>query len=190
MPHGGLLEPDAGDVRIDGRSLGRLSRAERCALRREQVGFVFQRFNLMRALTAIENVALALDLAGIRTADALRRAGDALAAVGLAHRARALPRDLSGGEQQRVAVARALAPYPGLVLADEPTGNLDSESGRAVIDLVCEHVRRRDAAAVVVTHDHRILDAVDRRLWMQDGHLKEANHADERESHASIAGAR
>jgi putative ABC transport system ATP-binding protein len=181
----GLLDPDSGDVRIDGQSLGSLSRRARCALRRERVGFVFQRFNLMRSLTAIENVALALDLAGVGTAEAMGRADEALAAVGLAHRARALPRDLSGGEQQRVAVARALAANPAVILADEPTGNLDSTSGRAVIDLVRDHVRRCEAAAVIVTHDHRIIDAVDRRLWMQDGHLEEATHAHERESHAA-----
>jgi putative ABC transport system ATP-binding protein len=172
----GLLLPDAGRVVVAGRSLVELSAAARAELRRGQVGFVFQKFNLLRSLTARENVELALELAGRRSATR-ERAAEALAAVGLARCADRKPRDLSGGEQQRVAVARALAAGPRLVLADEPTGNLDSANGRATVELLRAHARGEGAAVVVVTHDPRVSECVDRRLWMEDGELGEADLA-------------
>ena len=175
---GGLLMPDAGTATIAGQDLGALSAGALAGLRRTRLGFVFQKFNLLRALTGRENVEVGLLLAGIAPAAARARAEEALAEVGLARRAHALPRDLSGGEQQRVAVARALAPAPALILADEPTGALDSASGRLVIDLICAHVHRRGAAAVIVTHDHRVSAVVDRVLWMEDGVLSERINVD------------
>jgi putative ABC transport system ATP-binding protein len=175
---GGLLVPDAGTVVIAGQDLGSLSGGALAGLRRTRLGFIFQKFNLLRALTGRENVEVGLLLAGMAPAAARVRAEEALAEVGLARRAHALPRDLSGGEQQRVAVARALAPAPALVLADEPTGALDSASGRLVIDLICAHVHRRGAAAVIVTHDHRVTAVVDRVLWMEDGVLSERSNVD------------
>jgi putative ABC transport system ATP-binding protein len=183
---GGLLTPDAGEVTIAGRNLAALSGPARATLRRTQLGFVFQKFNLLRALTALENVQIGLQLAGLAPAAARVRAAEALAEVGLAKRAHALPRDLSGGEQQRVAVARALAPSPAVVLADEPTGALDSASGRLVIDLICTHAHRHGAAAVIVTHDHRVRAAVDRVLWMEDGALSENVHEDTRAARAAV----
>jgi putative ABC transport system ATP-binding protein len=175
---GGLLTPDGGEVTVAGEPLGPLPPEARARLRRRAIGFVFQKFNLLRALSALENVALGLHLAGVTGAAGRERAARALANVGLAARAHALPRDLSGGEQQRVAVARALAPEPVLILADEPTGSLDSANGRLVVDLLRAHVHAHDAAAVVVTHDHRLRSAVDRVLWMEDGVLDAgADHA-------------
>jgi putative ABC transport system ATP-binding protein len=175
---GGLLEPDSGTVVLAGEDIRALSAGALAQLRRTRLGFVFQRFNLLKALTALENVELGLLLGGVAPATARVRAGEALAAVGLTPRSHALPRDLSGGEQQRVAIARALAPMPALVLADEPTGALDSASGRVVVDLITTHVHERGAAAVIVTHDQRVASAVDRVLWMEDGVLSEQAHAD------------
>jgi putative ABC transport system ATP-binding protein len=175
---GGLLAPDAGIATIAGQDLRGLSSGALAQLRRTRLGFVFQKFNLLRALTGRENVEIGLLLAGVAPAEARVRAEEALAEVGLERRAHALPRDLSGGEQQRVAVARALAPAPALILADEPTGALDSASGRLVIDLICTHVHQRGAAAVIVTHDHRVSAVVDRVLWMEDGLLSERSNVD------------
>jgi putative ABC transport system ATP-binding protein len=169
----GLLVPDGGEVVVAGRALHALGESARTRLRRSTMGFVFQRFNLLKALTALENVEIALRIAGVDSAAARRRALVALEAVGLAARARALPRDLSGGEQQRVAIARALAPAPSVILGDEPTGSLDSTNGRDVVAMIRAHVRAHGAAAVIVTHDHRVAAAVDRRLWMEDGVLRE-----------------
>ena len=175
---GGLLAPDAGDVAIGGRSLRDLTPAELAALRRRRLGFVFQRFNLLRALSARENVEVALHLAGCPRGRARLRAATAIEEVGLGPCADRLPRDLSGGEQQRVAVARALAPEPELILADEPTGNLDSANGRAVIDMLYEHAHRAGAGIVVVTHDDRVKEGVDRQFWMEDGVLREESLAE------------
>lgn len=172
---GGLLNPDAGDVVIAGRVLHSLSAADVLRLRRTLIGFIFQKFNLLKALTAAENVALGARLAGTPRAEVNARALRALAGVGLTARADSLPGELSGGEQQRVAVARALATAPALVLADEPTGNLDSTNGHAVIEMICTHAHRYGAAAVIVTHDHRVAACVDRRLWMEDGVLRESD---------------
>jgi putative ABC transport system ATP-binding protein len=169
---GGLLAADSGDVEIGGRLLRDLSPAALAGLRRTHIGFIFQNFNLLKGLTALENVELGLKLAGATRADARDRAGPALERVDLAGCAHRLPRDLSGGEQQRVAVARALAPEPDLILADEPTGNLDSTNGRAAIDMLCAHAHRAGAGVVVVTHDERVTAVTDRRLWMEDGVLR------------------
>jgi putative ABC transport system ATP-binding protein len=178
---GGLLMPDGGEAVVAGRRLAALSEGARARLRRTTMGFIFQRFNLLKALTAVENVELGLRLAGAAGPAARRAALAALERIGLGARAQALPRDLSGGEQQRVAVARALAPGPRVILADEPTGSLDSANGRQVVDMIRAHARERGAAAVIVTHDHRVAAAVDRRLWMEDGVLREGRDFDARE---------
>jgi len=170
---GGLLDPTRGKVFLSGRPLAEMTEAARARQRRRGIGFVFQNFNLLTALTAVENVEVSLALAGYQPLEARRLARSALAAVGLAGRERFLPRQLSGGQQQRVALARALAPCPSLILADEPTGNLDSATGRAVLDIISRHAHQQKAAAVIVSHDLRVRGLVDRCFWMEDGMLQE-----------------
>jgi putative ABC transport system ATP-binding protein len=166
----GLDQASGGEVWLCGRSLTGLDEDGRAALREGQVGFVFQDFQLLPTLTARENVILPLELGAIAKADAI--ADEALARVGLAARAGHYPRQLSGGEQQRVAIARAFAPRPGILFADEPTGNLDEATGEQVIDLLLELRRDSGAALVLVTHDPRLAGRCDRRLRMHDGHLE------------------
>jgi putative ABC transport system ATP-binding protein len=169
----GLLRADAGSVRFEGADLGALEKREVLAYRRSKLGFVFQGFNLTAGLTARENVAIPLLLRGVAHREAYTRAHGALDDVGLARRAEHTPDELSGGEQQRVAIARALVGEPKLILADEPTGNLDSETGKAVLELLCALPRERGAAAVLVTHDARVAGYADRVLGMRDGRLTE-----------------
>ena len=149
----GLDQPTSGSLRVGDADLARLDEDGRALLRRKHLGLIFQSFNLLETLTAVENVALPLAIAGCRPAAARARAALALADVGLSHRGGHLPDQLSGGEQQRVAVARALAPGPLVLLADEPTGNLDSDHGRAVLDLLRRFVDQRGQTLVLVTHD-------------------------------------
>ncbi len=170
----GLLEPTSGEVFLCGRSLKQLKEKERARLRRRLIGFVFQNFNLLSSLTARENVEVSLHLAGQKGPVAHDEAARALAVLGLGDRLDFLPKQLSGGQQQRVALARALAPSPRLILADEPTGNLDSAAGRAVLEIICTHAHQNGAAAVVVSHDLRVRQMVDRCLWMEDGVISEA----------------
>jgi putative ABC transport system ATP-binding protein len=169
----GLLRADAGSVRFEGSDLGALSKREVLTYRRMKLGFVFQGFNLVAGLTAMENVAMPLLLRRINHREAGRRALDALDDVGLRNRAGHTPAMLSGGEQQRVAIARAFVGEPKLILADEPTGNLDTETGDAVLDLLSAIPRRRGAATVLVTHDARVAHYADRVLGMRDGRLTE-----------------
>jgi putative ABC transport system ATP-binding protein len=169
----GLLRADAGSVRFDGRDLGDLGKREILSYRRTQLGFVFQHFNLTAGLSAVENVAVPLLLRGVEHRPARERALRALSDVGLRERSHRLPGQLSGGEQQRVAVARALVGDPKLILADEPTGNLDSETGAAMLDLLGALPREHGAAVVLVTHDTRLAARADRRLKMRDGRLSE-----------------
>ncbi|MGE5345231.1 MAG: ABC transporter ATP-binding protein [Acidithiobacillales bacterium] len=149
----GLEEPDAGSVEVAGSRWAGLSPERRAALRGETIGFVFQFHHLLPELTAAENVALPLFLAGVASADAKAAAGEALGRVGLSGRAGAFPRTLSGGERQRVAIARAVVRRPRLLLCDEPTGSLDTAHAAAVFELLLEVARERAGAAVVVTHD-------------------------------------
>jgi putative ABC transport system ATP-binding protein len=167
----GLLRCDAGEVRFQGRDLGSLSKGEVLEYRRTKLGFVFQNFNLVPGLSAEENVALPLLLRGVHHAEASRRALGALQDVGLSRRAAHPPAKLSGGEQQRTSIARALVGEPQLILADEPTGNLDSETGDAVLDLLKEQPRERGVALILVTHDTRVARHADRVLAMRDGKL-------------------
>ena len=170
----GLDDPTSGEVWLCGRRVGDLDEDGRAELRAGRVGFVFQNFQLLPTLTARENVLLPLELTG--TADAARRADEALARVGLTERAGHYPRQLSGGEQQRVAIARAYAPRPAVLFADEPTGNLDQVTGEHIIDLLLG--LRGDAAPgggtalVLVTHDPALAARCDRRLQMDNGHLE------------------
>jgi putative ABC transport system ATP-binding protein len=170
---GCLLRPTRGQVLVNGSDVSRLSDAELSRLRREQIGFVFQSFNLLSFLTVRQNVEVVLNLSGVSGAAARARAADLLRRVSLHHRLNFPPTNLSGGERQRVAIARALANDPALILADEPTGNLDSKTGRVVIDLLTGLARERGRGVVVVTHDTRILDVADRVFYLADGMLGE-----------------
>ena len=163
----------APELSFDGRNVGRLSDGERTRLRAREMGFVFQDFNLVPTLSAIENVMLAGDYAGIPGARAREAALDALALVGLAERANHRPAELSGGEQQRVAIARALVNRPALVLADEPTGNLDSERTAEVLALLRQLNRDADQTFVLVTHDTEVGEACDRIVRMRDGKIRD-----------------
>ena len=167
----GLLRADSGRVLFEGADLARMSKRDMLAYRRTKLGFVFQDFNLVAGLTAEENAAMPLLLAGTSHRQARARARSLLGDVGLAHRARHTPAELSGGEQQRLAIARALVGEPKLILADEPTGNLDSTTGDAVLELLRALPRQRGAAIVLVSHDARVAACADRVLRMRDGRL-------------------
>jgi putative ABC transport system ATP-binding protein len=170
---GGLLRADAGTVRFDGADLGALSRREMLEHRRNKVGLVFQDFRLSEGLSAEENVVVPLLMRGMDRREAARLAVGALDEVGLGNRSRHSPDRLSGGERQRVAIARALVGGPKLLLADEPTGNLDTETGESVLSLMRELPRKRGAAAILVTHDAQLTRYADRVLMMRDGRLTE-----------------
>ena len=165
----GLDRPSEGEVWIDGRALSGLDEDARAALRQRLLGFVFQSFQLLPALTALENVMLPLELAG--APDAQARARDWLARVGLARRTTHYPKQLSGGEQQRVAIARAFAGDPKLLMADEPTGNLDGATGAEVADLMFRLNRERGTTLVLVTHDGALASRCTRRLSLASGRL-------------------
>jgi putative ABC transport system ATP-binding protein len=168
----GVDLPDSGEVRLAGEALTDLGERERTLLRRREIGFIFQFFHLVPTLTVEENVRLPLELLGVRGAESRRGARAMLEQVGLADRAASWPDVLSGGEQQRVAIARALVHSPGLVLADEPTGNLDQDNGARVAALLRSLVRERGAALVVVTHADLFVPLADRVLTMRDGLLR------------------
>lgn len=168
---GAILGASSGSVRINGEEIVNRPQRDLPRIRLEHIGFVFQGFNLFPALTALENVALALDIRGERGSTAARLATDALASVGLARKAGAYPSDLSGGQKQRVAIARALVGDPAIVLADEPTAALDSQSGRAVLELVRQLAHQRKRAVVLVTHDHRATEYADRIVEIADGRI-------------------
>jgi len=166
----GLDTPSSGAVRIDGHDLNALDEDGRAALRGRMIGFVFQSFQLLPAMTALENVMLPLELAGADGAEDAARA--MLARVGLADRAHHYPKQLSGGEQQRVAIARAFVKRPRLLFADEPTGNLDSETGAQVIDLLFELNRESGATLLLVTHDEALTRRCSRVLRLAAGRLE------------------
>lgn len=168
---GTLMRPSTGTIVVDGLNLSSLDSAALARLRLRRFGFVFQSFNLLSALTAEENVMLPLLTAGIPRKEARKRAREALAELSLADRLQSLPRNLSGGEKQRVAVARALANDPGLILADEPTANLDSRTGSEVTLLLCRIACRDNRAVVIVSHDPRLRTAAKRVITIEDGRL-------------------
>ena len=167
----GLDAPTSGAVLIDGVDITRLDEDALARLRGEKIGFVFQFFHLIPSLTAFENVAVPMEIAG--AADARRRAQTLLEEVGLTGRAHHYPSQLSGGEQQRVALARALANAPPIVLADEPTGNLDTATGRHIMELLREIHRARGTTIVLVTHDAELAAIADSRLVLRDGRVVE-----------------
>jgi len=168
---GCILRASEGKLEVLGEDVSLLAESELPRIRRGAIGFVFQGFNLFPALTAAENVALALDVRGVRAGEAKKRGEELLAEVGLAQKARSFPADLSGGQKQRVAIARALAGDPPILLADEPTAALDSTSGRTVIELLQRLARVHGRAVVMVTHDPRVLSFGDRIIHLEDGRI-------------------
>jgi putative ABC transport system ATP-binding protein len=167
----GLLDsPTDGTYKLNGRPVSGLSAAERARIRNREIGFIFQAFNLIGDLTVYENVELPLTYRGMRAADRKKRVFEALERVGMGHRAKHLPSQLSGGQQQRVAVARAVAGEPSILLADEPTGNLDSKNGEAVMDLLAE-LHRTGATICMVTHDARYASHAKRTIHLFDGRV-------------------
>ncbi|MFE5262227.1 ABC transporter ATP-binding protein [Streptomyces coelicoflavus] len=170
---GGLDTPDAGRVEVDGRDLAELDEDGLLALRRDRVGFVFQSFGLIPILTAAENVGVPMRLRRAAPREREERVELLLALVGLADHAAQRPGELSGGQQQRVAIARALANNPALLIADEPTGQLDAETGHSVMELLRAVVRSERVTALVATHDATLLDLADRVLELRDGEIAE-----------------
>ena len=166
----GLDRPSAGEVRVEGERIDRWSEDRLALLRRHKIGFVFQSFQLLGNLTARENVLLPMELLGL--SEARRRADELLGAVGLSERGHHYPSQLSGGEQQRVALARAFAPRPALLLADEPTGNLDGATGRVVLDMLVAMRAEEGATLVLVTHDPAVAGLADRRIHLLDGRIE------------------
>ena len=166
---GGLLRPTDGSITVDGHELTALSESQLPELRARTFGFIFQDFNLMPSLTARENIEIALNIAGVHGAAAHRRGRELLERLGLADRLDFLPANLSGGEKQRVAIARALANEPALILADEPTANLDSHHGREVMRELRRIAKDEGRSVVIVSHDQRLKDIADRTLWLEDG---------------------
>lgn len=170
---GGLLGPTSGTVKIGDAEITSMSERELTDVRRNLVGFIFQSFNLIEPLKTRENVEVALNLAGQRGAEARARAAGLLTDLGLSERLDFPPRDLSGGERQRVSIARALANDPLLIMADEPTANLDSKHGHDVVVLLREIAHGQRRAVVIVSHDHRIREIADRVLWLEDGRIRD-----------------
>ena len=168
---GGLDRPTAGDLAIDGASLIGMSQRDLVEMRRRRVGFIFQAFGLLSILSASENVEVPLRLVSADPREREDRVASLLDVVGLADRARHRPHELSGGEQQRVAIARALANRPDLLLADEPTGQLDSATGRSIMTLLRSVVRRENVTALIATHDPMLIDLADRVVELRDGRV-------------------
>ncbi len=166
----GLDRPTSGEIRIDGTPIQAMSEDQLALLRRHKIGFVFQSFQLLGNLTARENVLLPIELLG--QSDPVGRADELLAAVGLADRGHHYPSQLSGGEQQRVALARAFAARPAILLADEPTGNLDGATGRLILEILSELRRREGTTLVLVTHDPAVAALADRQIHLRDGRVE------------------
>ncbi len=173
---GCILSPDCGRVEILGEDITAIGPDRRVQMRRNRLGFVFQRFQLIRGLTAIHNVCVPLTLQGVSRRAAERRAATLLEAVGLAGKAQAHPQNLSAGQCQRVAVARALAADPELILADEPTASLDAANGQEAVGLLRRLTTQEGKTAVVVTHDQRIFHLMDRILWLDSGRITDEKH--------------
>jgi len=169
---GCMMTPSEGTVRVCGQSTKDAGPEDLAKLRRDHIGFIFQSYHLFPTLTALDNVRLALDVRGEHGRSATRRAREALTTVGLAHKTKSFPSELSGGEQQRVAIARAIVGEPVLLLADEPTGNLDSRSRSVILDLLLELHRDRGLAIVIVTHDAAVAAWAARTAHFEDGRLQ------------------
>lgn len=171
---GALLRATEGEIRLDGEVLSTLSEDKLPSIRLHRFGFVFQDFNLLSSLTALENVAIVSELGGVPSHAAKARATRLLRDIGLGERLHFLPEKLSGGEKQRVAIARALVNEPSIILADEPTANLDSKIGHEIMRLLRTIAKDQGRSIVIVSHDQRIKDIADRVLWLEDGQFKEA----------------
>ena len=169
---GALLKPSEGTIRLNGTVISALAESRLPEIRLKQFGFIFQDFNLLSALTTLENVAIVAELAGTRSREARRKATDLLRELGLGERLNFLPEKLSGGEKQRVAIARALVNDPALILADEPTANLDSKIGQEIMRLLRGIAKEQRRSVIIVSHDQRIKDIADRVLWLEDGEFK------------------
>lgn len=168
---GGLDQPTKGKVVMDGQDLAQLSEEQLAFLRRQKMGFIFQRHDLFPELTARENIEFPLLLGGMQPVERKKRAEDLLAQIGLADRADYLPDELSGGQQQRIGIARALANNPLILLADEPTGNLDSTTSAEIISILLQLTHTQGLTLVMVTHDPDVAEKADRKLILRDGHL-------------------
>jgi putative ABC transport system ATP-binding protein len=169
---GGLDRASAGGVRVDGASLSALSDDELTRVRRDKIGFIFQFFNLLPTLTCLENVGLPLHLRGWPRQKVGERARELLTLVQLSHRMEHLPEELSGGERQRVAIARALSVYPPIILADEPTGNLDTHTGLEILGLIRDLHKTLNTTVVIVTHDMSVAESCSRTIMLRDGRIE------------------
>ncbi len=170
---GALLKPTEGEIQLNGDVISALAENRLPDIRLKQFGFIFQDFNLLSALSALENVAIVAELGGTKSGPARKKAADLLSGLGLGERLNFLPEKLSGGEKQRVAIARALVNDPALILADEPTANLDSKIGHEIMRLLRGIAKEQGRSVVIVSHDQRIKDIADRVLWLEDGQFKE-----------------
>ncbi len=170
---GALLKPTEGEIHLNGTTISALAENRLPDIRLKQFGFIFQDFNLLSALSALENVSIVAELAGTKSAGARHRAAALLTELGLGERLNFLPEKLSGGEKQRVAIARALINDPALILADEPTANLDSKIGHEIMRLLRRIAKEQGRSVVIVSHDQRIKGIADRVLWLEDGEFKE-----------------
>ncbi|HEX6385659.1 MAG TPA: ATP-binding cassette domain-containing protein [Anaerolineae bacterium] len=169
---GGLLKPSSGYIQIGADELTKLNERRLPDVRLQRIGFIFQDFNLLSALSAADNVALVAQLAGLSHREARQRARELLEQLGMGHRLDFLPEKLSGGEKQRVAIARALVNRPDIILADEPTANLDSHHGHEIMRLLRHIAKQENRSVIIVSHDQRIRDIADRVLWLEDGEFK------------------
>jgi putative ABC transport system ATP-binding protein len=184
----GLDAPTSGEIRIDGEPITAMNEDSLAELRGNKIGFIFQSFHLIPSLTALENIMVPMEIAGVR--DAQQRAQHLLEDVDLVARSHHYPSQLSGGEQQRVAIARAFANNPSIMLADEPTGNLDSHNGRHVFELMVEMNRKRNATLVLVTHDHELAALADRRISLRDGRVVSDSNSAELEEEQTVEATR
>lgn len=175
----GILESDEGEVRILGESILELSASEKTKFRRDHLGFIFQQYHLLPTLTAVENAAVPLLIRGVAKHEALAQAEKILGSMGMGERLAALPTRLSGGEQQRVAIARALVSDPQLLLCDEPTANLDGETGHRIVQQLHDIGKQRDRGVIIVTHDTRIFEFGDRIVHMEDGRVDQIQEGQE-----------
>ena len=183
---GGLLKPTSGNVFIDEVDVAQLDANELAWLRCRKIGYIFQSYNIIKVMTALENVTLPMLFAGVPPDEAQDRAVAILQRVGLGDRILHTPKELSGGQQQRVAIARAFANRPAIILADEPTANLDLRTGEEIIHLMKEMNREQQVTVICSTHDHKMLDISDRIVWMQDGGVKRIARRDEVEIQVDV----
>jgi putative ABC transport system ATP-binding protein len=184
---GCILTATSGSLHVAGQQAVGKSSEGLADVRRGHIGFVFQSYNLFPTLTALENVLVALDVRRARVTDPIATATDALVAVGLSHRVNTYPSKLSGGEKQRVAIARSLAGHPSVVLADEPTAALDSENGKAVMELLAKVAKDPTRAVMAVTHDHRTLHYADRIVRIEDGRIVSDERSTEKKADSPVA---